>query len=218
MADLSIFRRTLDVARTIDPVSVIHPNERHAKSIKDVGMGGVIRLDGEVFVVRATSTLTQTKDDYKALPKNKAYVATEFTLFSLKTGEVRYIEWGIDDELEISFTEAKISRADLRNRLKYDDGEVVDVDDVDEIIEEEEDLVFNGRTYHYSDDWPAKFKSSDGRAFYAYLYEFEDANGHQLTIEGWSNDGDEDGEWEYEVFLSRPVDPLSVEIISLGGQ
>lgn len=216
MANLNAFRRNIAVARGIDPVSVIPEDQRHALSVKDVLIGGVIRLSGEVFVVKGTATYTETKNSYKAMPKGKAYVATELVLFSLKTGETRYIEWGIDDELEVSFTERKIARSELGRSLTYDDGEVVDLDDADEIVDKEWELVFKGRTYHYADDWPCRYKSSDGRDFFAYMYEFEADNGHQLTIEGWSSTGSEEDDWEYEVYLSHNVDPASVEVISTG--
>jgi hypothetical protein len=37
-----------------------------------------------------------------------------------------------------------------------------------------------------------------------------------ITIEAWSEDGDENGDWDYQAFHSIDVAPSSIEIISLG--
>lgn len=198
--------------------NVIPARQRHTKSIKDVGKGGVIRLDGEVFVVKETATYTETKGDYTPKSAGKAYVSTELVLFSLRTGETRFIEWGVDDVLEVSFTERKIPNRELRGRLKYDDDEAVYLSDADEIVKQKWDLIFNRQTYSYEDDWPCLFSSTDGREYFAYMYEFEDEDSHQLTIEAWSDDGDENGDWDYEVYLSRGIPPTEVEVISTGNK
>jgi hypothetical protein len=197
----------------IKPEAVIPNHDRHAASLAEVGVGGVVRIAGNVYVVTKTATYTETDDKYK---KRLDYVVTELVLFSLKTGETRYIEWAIDDELEISFTERKLTKAEIGQRLKYDDGEVVDLDDMDEVVDKEWEVVFAGTTYDYDDDWPARYAASDGRTGFVYFYEFGDSTKGWLTLEAWSNDGKEGGTWEYEVYLSHDLSASAVEIISKG--
>lgn len=197
----------------IDPETVIAANQRHAASLAEVRKGGVVRISGNAYVVTKTATCTETDDKFK---KDQSYVVTELTLFSLRTGETRYLEWAVDDEFEISFTERKLTKAEIGQRLKYDDGEVVDLDDMDEIVEKEWEVVFAGTTYDYDDDWPARYAASDGRTGFVYFYEFGDSARGWLTVEAWSEDGKEGGAWEYEVYLSHDLLPSSVEIISKG--
>jgi Holliday junction resolvase len=211
-AERSRFDARFAALFSVNPEAVVPSAERHALSITKVGVGGVIRIASEVFVVQKTATYTETDAKFKVA---KDYQVTELVLFSLKTGETRYIEWSVDDEVEISFTERKLGRSDL-GRFTYDDGEAIDLDDMDEIAENEWEVVLNGKTYDYDDDWPARYVASDGRKSCVYFYEFGTSEMGWLTVEAWSNDGKEAGEWEYEVFVSRNLAAASVEIISLG--
>lgn len=198
----------------INPQNVIPPASRHAVSIEGVGKGGVLRFNGELYVVEGMATYVETDSQYKA--KTNGDVVTELVLFSLKNGVTRYLEWVKDDGVEISFTERKLTRAEIGNRLQYDDGESVDLDDMDEVIEKEEDIVFMGTTYPYDDDWASRYESSDGRKGCVYFYEFGDPNVGWLTVEAWSENGREEGGWEYEAFLSHDVPPTLIEVISNG--
>lgn len=196
---------------SIDPDSVIAESDRHAKSIKDVGIGGVIRFDRKVYVVQKTATYTETKEDYSA--KKKPYVATELVLFCLATGETHYIEWAEDDGLNISFVERKLTKDEMNRRLHDDEGKPFEIDeDIDEACENKWGIMFDRRLYGFDDWWPARFDSSDGRSYKAYLYEFGSDEIGWLTIEGWK-----DGKgWDYEGYLSQTVSEREVEIISLG--
>lgn len=197
---------------SIDATSILPQSARHGASITEVKKGGVLRIKNEVFVVQATATLTETDDAFK---KMKDYVSTELVLFSLATGETRYLEWDRDDVVGVSFTERKLSKNDVSRSLKYDDGEFVDLDDFDEIIEEEEDLRFDGENYVYDDDWPALFVSSDGRTGKVYIAEFGDEMTGWLTIEAWWQEGTKD-QWDYEVYLSFDLRHSDLEVISTG--
>lgn len=198
---------------SVDPVAVIPPSNRHAVSVTAMKPGGMLRIGSEVFVVTKTATTTETDDKFK---KTKDYIVTELVLFSLQTGETRYLEWVVDDGVEITLTERKLSQKEISQRLTYDDGEIVDVDDMDEIVEKKWELVFQGKTYDYDDDWPALYQSSDGRKSMVYSYEFGDAKTGWLTVEAWSADGKESGMWDYEVYLSRDLAPSQIEVIVTG--
>lgn len=204
------FDKRLAAIRTVKPQAVIPADNRYQYDLSHVGIGGVLKINGEVFVVKSTATYTETNDKHT---KDKDYVATELVLFSLRTGETRYIEWEIDDELEISFTERKLSTIEVRNRLRDDEGEAFDIDeDIDECVEEGWPVMFDGVEYPYDDDWACRYNSSDGRSFNAYIYEFGSEDVGWLTVEGWE-DGDN---WDYEVYLSRNISPSEIEVISLG--
>lgn len=170
----------------------------------------MLKVGNEVYVVQQTATYTETNNKHT---KDRGYVATELVLFSLKTGEIRFIEWAKDDFLEISFTERKLKRTELQGSLCDDEGAPFDIDeDIDECAENEWGLRLNGDLYPYDDDWACRFVSSDGREHEAHLYEFGSDEVGWLTIEAWR-----DGKgWEYEVYLSNPVPERAIEIVSLG--
>ncbi len=212
VAEKQNFARRLSEIRKIEKII---PSEKRAEhDIRDIAVGGVLSLYGKTYRVLAVATYTETDDLYA---KEKSYVATEYTLFCLETGETHYIEWGVDDEVEISFTQKKLSRSAVHRNLAYDDGEIVDVDDMDEIFQKGWDVIYDGTTFSPEDDWPARYVSDDGRSLYVYFYEFESARGEQLTVEAWSDEPDDDGKWEYEIYLSSDVSTNSVQILSLGG-
>jgi hypothetical protein len=179
-------------------------------SIKDVGIGGVIRFEKKTYRVTGTSVYRETDDKFR---RDKQYLVTELTLFCLETGETNYIEWAVDDTLEISFTKRELHAKDLR----YDNGEPVSLDDIDEMAEEEEILVFDNVTFNYDDDWSAKWLSSDGRKSCVFFVEFGSAASGWITVESWSDDGEEDGDWEYQAFYSVDVAPTAIEVISEKG-
>lgn len=208
--------QTLDArlaqARLIRPASIIAKEQRSAQDLRQVKQGAVLRFGNKTYRVTATATLTECDKRYKELKK---YTVTEFVLFCFETGETRYLEWEYDDELEVSFTERKLSAREVSKTLTYDDGEPANLDNLKTLIVEEEwELVFKGKTYDYDDDWYGKYRSSDGREANVFIAEFGDDSVGWLTVECWV---DEDGENpEYEVFLSSDISPRSIEIVSLG--
>lgn len=195
--------------RRIDPARLIRREKRAQYSIRDVGPGGVLRFDGKNLRVTATSVYRETDDLFR---REKNFCVTELTLFCLETGATHYMEWEIDDQLEICWTTRELSAKEL----KYDNGEPVDFDDADEMADEEETLVFDGTTYDYDDDWSARWQASDGRSACVFMIDFGSERTGWITIESWSDDGDENGGWDYQAFHSVAVEPSSIEILSLG--
>jgi hypothetical protein len=209
-AERMAFDARFAVLNAVDPQLVIAKSERHAFTLDKVGEGGVLRIAGEVFVVQKTATYAETNEKGT---KERGFVSTELVLFSLKTGETRYLEWSLDDHLDISFTERKLSKVELNSHLRDDEGASFDVDeDIDECADNEWSLRFNGKEYPYDDDWTCRFSSSDGRQHVAHLYEFGSDEVGWLTIEAW-----QDGKgWEYEGYLSHSIPSNAIEVISTG--
>ena len=102
--------------RHINPARILDPKKRLKYSIQDVGVGGVLRFDKKTFRVTATSVYQETDDKFS---REKQYFVTELALFCLETGETHYIEWEIDDQLEICLTTRELSAKDL----SYDNHE-----------------------------------------------------------------------------------------------
>lgn len=192
---------------SIDAQTILTQQLRHSYTIDKVGLGGVMRIGGETYLVQKTAVYKELSENRK---KTLDYTVTELVLIALHTGAIRYIEWAIDDELEISFTERKLSTGDLNSQLRHADGSTLDIDE--EIDDLEDGLLFNGQTYRYEDDWPCHYTSSDGRSHQATIYEFGSDRIGWLTIEAWG----EGEEWEYEGYLSETIHPTSIEVLSTG--
>ena len=194
----------------IDPKQIILAGQRHAFTIDKVGKGGVIRLGGEVFVVQKTANYVEVDEK---TGKDGDYTVTELVLLSLKTGETRYLEWTIDDEIEISFTERKLSTAELNRELRDDEGNAFDVDeDIDECADNGWGIRFGRQTYDYDDDYSVRYTASDGRSGKATMYEFGDDSVGWLTIEAWEGNSG----WEYEGYLSKTIPSNAIEVLSTG--
>ncbi len=211
-------RQTFDAriaqTRKIDPAAVIANSKRAEHDIRQIKVGGVFSYEGKTYFVTDTARYQETNDRFT---KTKDFVATELVCFCLETGETRFFEWGVDDELEVSFTERKIPQAEIGNSLCYEDGEVVDLDDIDDIARKGTKLLFKGKSYGFNHDWSCRYTSPTGSQSCIFLAEFGELKSGLFTIEAWSDDGDEEGHWDYDVYLSVNVNPRAIEIISLGG-
>lgn len=194
--------------RSIEPATVIDPAERFRFDVKALAVDGIFRLGGKTYRVVEVGTYTETDEAFKA---TYDWTGTELKLVCLETGTSHNLEWEEDDDVEVSLT-----LSELRfSALAYDDGEPIaqDSDDLDEIVEEEWEVVANGKTYFYADDYAARYhRGRDGRTENVFLYEFEADDGEQLTVEVWvAKNGKED----FQVFLSESVSPGEIEIIAL---
>ena len=188
---------------------VIPTSERHNYTVKSILKGSIISFGAETFRVESLAVYQEGNEKFT---KRKDYKATEFKLFSLDTGEISYVEWEEDDgEVKMYRTIGEISF----HQIKDDEGVGVDEDDLDQIVDDEDVIFVGGKKFRYDDDWAA-FYSLDGNPDEEklYLYEFKTADGIYLTVEEWNSGS---GEEEYQLWFSKEIDPMAVEIISLGG-
>ncbi|KZX85161.1 hypothetical protein A3715_28780, partial [Oleiphilus sp. HI0009] len=142
--------------------------------------------------------------------RKSQYWVRELTLFSLKTGTTRCMEWEVDDELEISLTKKEIKLSDIQYR-----GSSLKRDGIDEIEDNEEGIViFNGVKYRYSEDdtWAALYKKTkqDQDGIPVRVYEFEGEDNTYLSIESWEEEGDRPSR---EAFISEAIKVNDVKIL-----
>ncbi len=199
------FRERIDRIRSIDPSRVIPVVERHRHSIKDLSAGAVMSHEGKVYLVRGVSVYTETNDDFS---KEKDCSWYELTLINVTTGEQAFIEWEEDDDVVIYLTRRALSFRDLRD----ENGERIDEDDLDQIVDDEDSVFYEGKEFEYDDDYAAHYRrgTSAGRekkGDKAYFYEFLGPKGDAITIEEWK-DGKND--YSYELFFSTKVKALTI--------
>ena len=196
--------------RQLDPRDLIPENQRYRKTIKDVTLGGFIRFQGKTYLVTEMGTYSETDDSYK---RKTGDVWTELKLFCLETGEHVNIEWNEDDELELSATTDFLKFS----RLRDDENGEVDEDDLDALVDEEDSLFLDGQEFEYEDDYASVYLRGGGpKEEPVYIYDFVSLDGTELTIEEWVIDPGKK-KFEYQVFLSKQIDPNSIEILTTGG-
>jgi len=172
-----------------------------------------IRFNQQVYLVEAISHYQEY--NWK-LTKQKKYQSYELDLFSLNNAQRINIEWEKDDHIEayITTNQLKLSQLSDENKVK------IDHHDLEQIVEEEDNIYLNGKTFQYDDDWAAMYfrDNSNESGVRVRFYEFEANDGQCLTIEEWMDGSPKDSEteFEYEVFLSSELDPDSIEILSAG--
>lgn len=181
--------------KTLRSVGTPIPVEKRFEySVKDLKEGSFLFIVGQPFVVQGVFTYKDSDGEW-----------FELELYSIMTGKTVYIEYEEDDTIEICITTRELKVRDLP----------VSVDDIEEMTEEEEgEIHLAGKTFYYEDDYKAKFfRKSGDKGEKLYVYEFEtDAGDEYLTIEEWGNKNDG---YEYKVYLSKPLDASSIEIVSL---
>ncbi len=208
-----LMEQRLTAIRSLPPDKLIAEKDRLGLSITDVKQGGFMRVNGQVKHVQQAGRYDEWNDKFtKKLSGDFACV--EFRVLNIETGERENFEWEIDDgELSVSATIARLKFSDLTD----DEGEGIDDDDLEQIEEEEDDIFYQGKKFECDSDecWSAKYYPQDSRTGEkVYMYEFEAKDGSMITIEEWVQ-GDE--KYEYQIWLSEPINPDSIEVIATGG-
>ena len=201
------FDQRFSLIRTLAPDKMLSPEEQTGLTIMDAGVGDCFTCFECTYFIQEINKYQEASEDYSKL---KDYFVTELTCLCLETGAVGHFEWEIDDELEVSIT---LNQTKFK-RLTDDEGQPIDEDDLDQIVEDEDSIVYAGETFDYDDDWAAVYRRN-GKEEKVYMYEFVNERSTMfLTIEEWQ---DEDKE-EYRIYASKPVDPAELTLISRGGE
>lgn len=203
-----------NVARCLEAIRGLDLASGQASSsakISDLLAGGYLDLNGVTYRVERMFRYLDVK--WSSFKKRKAdYWVTELELFNVLTGEKKYLEWEVDDDLEISETIREVRLSQILVK-----GQPVSRRHLESIADEESGAVTVGGTeYHYSEDdtWAALFyREADADPLPVRMYEFESRKGEGLTIEMWEEEEDKP---EREAFLSQSVSAHSVVVLQTG--
>lgn len=199
------FAERFAVVRSLSPESLVTEDEKLRLTLQDAGNGSLFTFQDKTYAVKDTARYEETSEDFKT---RQGYFLTELTCLCMETGETAYFEWEFDDELEITLTDERISF-----RLLSDEaGESIDGDDLDQIADDQDVILYKGEKFWYEDDWAAVYQARN-REEKVFVYEFENEAGSRfLTIEEWQGSGKE----EYQIYTSRPVPSAQIRLISKG--
>ena len=199
------FDQRFSLIRTMAPDNVLSQEEQTRLTIMDAGVGGCFTCFGCTYFIQEVNTYQEASEDYSKL---KDYFVTELTCLCLETGAVGHFEWEIDDELAVCIT---LEQTKFK-RLTDDEGQPIDEDDLDQIVDDKDSIVYAGESFDYEDDWAAVYRRN-GKEEQVYMYEFVNSRSSlSITIEEWQ---DEDKE-EYRIYISKPVNPAELTLITRG--
>ncbi|MEA1955350.1 MAG: DUF4178 domain-containing protein [Campylobacterota bacterium] len=186
-------------------------SKQHQYTIKDLKKGSYLSIGKENFTVLSTSTYLETKWENFKKKKNDYYI-TELELFCIGSGEVRYIEWEEDDEIEAYITTGVLALKSLKHQNKP-----VTKKTLDNIAENEEGiLTVNGVEYHYDDEdtFSALYNSDKHTDIPVRVFEFYCDNAKSLSVEFWYDDND-DIKPEKEAFFSEELNLTTLTVLQL---
>lgn len=183
------------VRKRFDAVSelpqLLPEDQRRNHSITDVRPGGCIKVGATPYRVLERYWYTEG-----------SYVWYEVQLYNLTTGEITYLEWEIDDELEVFMESERLSNLADANLTP---SKLAEMDD-----EETGTVTYNGNTYSYDDSGIATFYRKEGDTGQEVKYwDLVGPSGMLMGVEKW-----DDG---YTISISVPVNPLSIRVLHLGG-
>jgi hypothetical protein len=184
------------------PVKTFNPHSRDLPPITELKIGSVIRIEDDIFLIT---------DKYQYYKKKKDELdGEEYQLTNPLTGEVKYLEYSIGDELEMYITTHKFSQRDIDDMLDSDGVNEEDYLYVKNGIREIE-CPINGEFYYYDEAWKNRFVK-EGKtledADVVKMVEFEADNElTYITFEFWS-----DG---LEAYMSEEIEDYHIQILAL---
>jgi len=191
--------------------NLIPADDRHKYGIKDLIKNSYLSIGKENYIVIDVSTYLEVKwSNFKK--KKSDYIITELKLFSLSSGEIKFVEWEEDDFIEAYVTTKTLNLRDIQyNGLK------VTKNILDEIAEKEEGILsFNNTKFYYEeeDTFAALYNSDKHSNIPVRIFEFYSNRGESLSVECWYDDN-EDSKPEKEAFLSTELNLDTVSVLQL---
>jgi hypothetical protein len=199
------FAKRFAIIRTLEKKNLLSAGKKARSDIRQAGRNCFFEYQNNTYFVNDINRYEETSEDFKI---SQGYFIYELTCTCIETGKTVYFEWEEDDELEIAMTIENLSFRDLTD----DEGQGIDEDDLDQIADDRDVIMAGKEQFLYEDDW-ASIYHRQNRQEKVYVYEFENREHTRfLTIEEWQGSGRD----EYRIYISVPVDPDSIAILSTG--
>ncbi|MBA3012430.1 MAG: DUF4178 domain-containing protein [Proteobacteria bacterium] len=199
------FEQRFSLVRSLDKKRLIPEADQTSMTLMDAAVGCFFTCFGDTYYVQEINRYQEMSEDF-ARPQD--YFITELTCMCLETGHTGHFEWEFDDELEVSITLEQTSF----KYIKDEEGQAVDEDDLDQIADDKDAIVYAGQKFWYEDDWAAVYQRN-GKEEKVYMYEFENEGSSLfLTIEEWTGSGRD----EHKIYLSKSIAPGEITIMSKG--
>ena len=200
------FEERFDAIRSLKPENIVSEKEKNSLTIMDIKENSFFLFNKKTYFVKQCCPYQEASEDFS---KKLDYTVTELNCLCLETGDNVNFEWEYDDELEVSFTTERLTF----KRFTDEEGEAIDADDLDQIVDDSDLIMFDQEKFWYEDDWPALYICK-GKEEGVYMYEFENESHTKfITIEEW---GANKKRQEYQIFLSAPANPKDITVLIKG--
>ncbi|MCK5542585.1 MAG: DUF4178 domain-containing protein [Desulfobacterales bacterium] len=200
------FEERFDAIRSLKTEDIVSEKEKNTLTIMDIKENAFFVFNKKTYFVKQVCPYQEASEDFT---KKLDYTITELNCLCLETGDNVNFEWEYDDELEVGYTLERLTFKGLTD----EEGKPVDADDLDQIVDDSDLIMFDKEKFWYEDDWPALYICK-GKEESVYMYEFENKSHTKfITIEEWGTDKQKQ---EYQIFLSMPANPKDITILSRG--
>jgi hypothetical protein len=200
------FEERFDAIRSLKSEDIVSEKEKNRLTIMDIKENAVFLFNNKTYFVKQVCPYQEASEDFS---KKLDYTITELNCLCLETGDNVNFEWEYDDELEVTFTTERLTF----KRLTDEEGETVNADDLDQIVDDSDLIMLDKEKFWYEDDWPALYICK-GKEENVYMYEFEnESHSKFITIEEW---GAKKTRQEYQIFLSEPANPKNITVLTKG--
>lgn len=205
-------QKRLQAARGLVPLPEA---ERAQYNVADVRPGGYIAFRDDIWLVEGIGGYLDVKWKDFARRKAEQEWTLELKLLSLGSGVTSWLEYSVDDGLEIFVVDREVRMREIN----------LSRDELAHIIEEEDgSVVINHRRYNYSEEetwaalyYPDYYNRKGKRGQKVRMIEFESDNSNRgLTLEQWQEDDEDRPSREGFLYSSVVVDDIGV--IALGSQ
>lgn len=204
-ADKKSFDKRFSLIRSLDRENLTTEEEQADLTLMDAVPGSFFTCFGDTYYVTEVNQYEEMSEDFKT-PQD--FTVTELTCLCLETGHTGHFEWEYDDELEVSIT---LNQTNFK-RLTDDEGQAIDEDDLDQIVDDEDCIVYAGEKFHYEDDWAALYHR-ENKTEKVWMYEFKNESATlSITIEEWAGASRDD----YRIYISKPITPGEITIMGKG--
>ncbi len=186
-------RKRINLLRLI--TNPITDAERVNLTVENLGKGALIEFRGERFLVASRNRYEETWND-------RTMEWYELELVSLITGHQVFLEFEMDDKLELSLWSKKLKL----NVLGITPSDLDYFDD-----EEEGEFSYDGLTFVYADSGDATFfkaDGSEGEPFYYYDFEAEEDSSQLISCERWGD--------SFEAGRGEIIDEREILILATG--
>ena len=210
VATMRSYDERFNAIRQLTPNMLIPEQEQYKGTIKDLKEKGVFRYQGKTYAVLKIGWYNETDEQFS---KKKKFITYELNCLCLDTGEKVDIEWEEEDGVQVSITTQRMSFRELTD----DAGEAIDEDDLDQIVDDGDSIMFRGEKFSVDDDWASLYfrEEDEEDPEKVYMYEFmNESNTKGITIEEWDSGS---GKEEYQIYESVPADPDDFVIFAKGG-
>ncbi|MCK5312628.1 MAG: DUF4178 domain-containing protein, partial [Desulfobacteraceae bacterium] len=144
------FEERFDAIRSLNQKNIVSEKEKNTLTIMDIKANAVFVFNNKTYFVKQVCPYQEASEDFS---KKLDCIVTELNCLCLETGDNVNFEWEYDDELEVTFTTERLTF----KRLTDEEGEAVDADDLDQIVDDSDLVMLGNEKFWYEDDWPALY-------------------------------------------------------------